>query len=88
MNLQRNLEESILPFSCMYQTRVNIIYCTSMFDSIVDELICYEDESSSPERMNMVCIENLSYKITDNFRLTIVGSKIYLTVYLMNISKT
>ena len=69
----------------MDDTRIKVILRTSMFDRVIDQLIRDEDESSPPERMDAVSIKDLSYKVSNNLRLTVIGSKVNRTVNIMNI---
>ena len=65
----------------MDDARIEIIFCTPVFDRVIDEFIRDEDKSPSPERTYPMSVEYLSDKVSDNFGLTMISSKLDTTIY-------
>ena len=77
--LESDKKFSVRTLPCLYHTRVYISLLASMLDSIVYQFISDEDKTSPPWMGDVVHIKNTSHKISDNFGLTMINSKIDMT---------
>lgn len=67
----------------LYDTTIDISWYTAMFDSIIDEFISDEYESTSPWMVDTMQIKNTPNKISDNLGFGMIRIEIYPTHNLL-----
>jgi len=79
------IELIILSSSGVNNARINIPFCTSVFDRVIDQLISDKNKSPSPWTMDVMLIKYSTDKITKDLRLFMIRSEFYMKLDMIDI---